>query len=76
MTARTVTGQHAAPFTSLTASSARRGQRRRRYRDERYPTQSAMPLETAAASPEMASGKVWITYPVTQTHEHFTSNRR
>ncbi|MDT8850133.1 ribonuclease E [Pantoea dispersa] len=51
------------------------GQRRRRYRDERYPTQSAMPLETAAASPEMASGKVWITYPVTQTHEHFTSNQ-
>ncbi|BAN98454.1 ribonuclease, Rne/Rng family [Plautia stali symbiont] len=51
------------------------GQRRRRYRDERYPTQSAMPLETAAASPEMASGKVWITYPVAQTHEQFTSNQ-
>jgi ribonuclease E len=49
------------------------GQRRRRYRDERYPTQSAMPLESAAASPEMASGKVWITYPVAQTHEQFTS---
>ncbi|HAT2699272.1 TPA: ribonuclease E, partial [Kluyvera intermedia] len=40
------------------------GQRRRRYRDERYPTQSAMPLEIACASPEMASGKVWIRYPV------------
>ena len=38
------------------------GQRRRRYRDERYPQQSPMPLETAAASPEMASGKVWIRY--------------
>jgi len=49
------------------------GQRRRRYRDERYPTQSAMPLESAAASPEMASGKVWVTYPVAQTHEQFTS---
>lgn len=40
------------------------GQRRRRYRDERYPTQSPMPLATACASPEMASGKVWISYPV------------
>ena len=49
------------------------GQRRRRYRDERYPTQSAMPLESAAASPEMASGKVWITYPVAQTHDQFSS---
>ncbi|QDY41632.1 ribonuclease E [Candidatus Pantoea soli] len=45
------------------------GQRRRRYRDERYPSQSPMPLETAAASPEMASGKVWVTYPVAQTQE-------
>ncbi|QTF08817.1 ribonuclease E [Brenneria izadpanahii] len=42
------------------------GQRRRRYRDERYPSQSPMPLEYAAASPEMASGKVWINYPVAQ----------
>ncbi|WP_261640777.1 ribonuclease E [Erwinia mallotivora] len=42
------------------------GQRRRRYRDERYPTQSPMPLTFAAASPEMASGKVWISYPVAQ----------
>ncbi|PKH26315.1 ribonuclease E [Enterobacterales bacterium CwR94] len=38
------------------------GQRRRRYRDERYPTQSPMPLITAAASPEMASGKVWVSW--------------
>lgn len=43
------------------------GQRRRRYRDERYPTQSPMPLAFAAASPEMASGKVWISYPVAPT---------
>lgn len=42
------------------------GQRRRRYRDERYPGQSPMPLTFAAASPEMASGKVWISYPVAQ----------
>ncbi|HBV40809.1 MAG TPA: ribonuclease E, partial [Erwinia sp.] len=40
------------------------GQRRRRYRDERYPNQSPMPLTFAAASPEMASGKVWVSYPV------------
>ncbi|WHP33138.1 ribonuclease E [Trabulsiella odontotermitis] len=40
------------------------GQRRRRYRDERYPLQSPMPLTVACASPEMASGKVWIRYPV------------
>ena len=49
------------------------GQRRRRYRDERYPNQSPMPLTFAAASPEMASGKVWITYPVAHAadeHEH------
>ncbi len=42
------------------------GQRRRRYRDERYPTQSPMPVACAAASPEMASGKVWVRYPVVQ----------
>ncbi|WP_346827889.1 ribonuclease E [Serratia inhibens] len=42
------------------------GQRRRRYRDERYPAQSPMPLVGAFASPEMASGKVWVSYPVTQ----------
>ncbi|MFT8211288.1 MAG: ribonuclease E [Symbiopectobacterium sp.] len=49
------------------------GQRRRRYRDERYPTQSPMPLAQASASPEMASGKVWIRYPVAalaQSEEH------
>ncbi len=45
------------------------GQRRRRYRDERYPTQSAMPLVGAFASPEMASGKVWVRYPVAQPIE-------
>lgn len=45
------------------------GQRRRRYRDERYPTQSAMPYAGAFASPEMASGKVWVRYPVAQTVE-------
>ncbi|RXA98187.1 MULTISPECIES: ribonuclease E [Yersinia] len=45
------------------------GQRRRRYRDERYPTQSAMPLAGAFASPEMASGKVWVRYPVAQPME-------
>ncbi|KHN50654.1 ribonuclease E [Pectobacterium fontis] len=43
------------------------GQRRRRYRDERYPSQSSMPLAFAAASPEMASGKVWVSYPVTSS---------
>lgn len=42
------------------------GQRRRRYRDEHYPLQSPMPLAGAFASPELASGKVWIGYPVTQ----------
>ncbi len=42
------------------------GQRRRRYRDERYPSTSPMPLTVACASPEMASGKVWIRYPVAQ----------
>ncbi|MEC5319734.1 ribonuclease E [Brenneria populi subsp. brevivirga] len=42
------------------------GQRRRRYRDERYPSQSPMPVEYAAAAPELASGKVWINYPVAQ----------
>ncbi|ATM95366.1 ribonuclease E [Yersinia frederiksenii] len=45
------------------------GQRRRRYRDERYPAQSAMPLAGAFASPEMASGKVWVRYPVAQPIE-------
>ncbi|MEA9445314.1 ribonuclease E [Candidatus Fukatsuia symbiotica] len=45
------------------------GQRRRRYRDERYPVQSAMPLAGAFASPEMASGKVWISYPLAKRIE-------
>lgn len=45
------------------------GQRRRRYRDERYPAQSPMPLAQASASPEMASGKVWVRYPVTQPQQ-------
>ncbi|RPD98133.1 ribonuclease E [Candidatus Pantoea deserta] len=49
------------------------GQRRRRYRDERYPTESAMPLAAAAASPEMASGKVWVRYPVAQPVDDQTS---
>ncbi|MBK4716364.1 MULTISPECIES: ribonuclease E [Tenebrionibacter/Tenebrionicola group] len=45
------------------------GQRRRRYRDERYPTQSPVPLAGGFASPEMASGKVWISYPVARVQE-------
>lgn len=45
------------------------GQRRRRYRDERCPTQSPMPLTIACASPEMASGKVWIRYPVARPEQ-------
>ncbi|ERT12490.1 ribonuclease E [Photorhabdus temperata] len=40
------------------------GQRRRRYRDERNLPQSPVPLLLAVASPEMASGKVWVRYPV------------
>jgi ribonuclease E len=45
------------------------GQRRRRYRDERYPTQSPMPLTVACASPELASGKVFIRYPIARPQE-------
>ncbi|SLM63700.1 Ribonuclease E [Dickeya aquatica] len=45
------------------------GQRRRRYRDERYPAQSPMPLAQASAAPEMASGKVWVRYPVVQPQQ-------
>lgn len=45
------------------------GQRRRRYRDERYPSQSPMPIATGCASPELASGKVWISYPVNRAQE-------
>lgn len=40
------------------------GQRRRRYRDERYPLLSPVPLTSAVVSPEIASGKVWVSYPV------------
>ncbi|WP_051984609.1 ribonuclease E [Candidatus Baumannia cicadellinicola] len=40
------------------------GQRRRRYRNERYPLSSPVPLNRAVFSPEMASGKVWVSYPV------------
>lgn len=50
------------------------GQRRRRYRDERYPHQSPMPLVGAFASPEMASGKVWVSYPVAQSAQAEASN--
>ncbi|MBN3064810.1 ribonuclease E [Pectobacterium aquaticum] len=52
------------------------GQRRRRYRDERYPSQSPMQLEFAAASPEMSSGKVWVSYPLArpQQAEHQQQN--
>lgn len=39
------------------------GQRRRRYRDGRYPLSSPVPLTSAVMSPEMASGKVWVSYP-------------
>ncbi|MFK3662297.1 ribonuclease E [Scandinavium sp. NPDC088450] len=52
------------------------GQRRRRYRDERYPTQSPMPLAIACASPEMASGKVWISYPVSRQHDNQVEETR
>ncbi|MEO3989039.1 ribonuclease E [Pseudocitrobacter cyperus] len=52
------------------------GQRRRRYRDERYPTQSPMPLTVACASPEMASGKVWIRYPVARPQEQVAEEQR
>lgn len=40
------------------------GQRRRRYRDERHLTKSPVPLFAAVASPELASGKVCISYPI------------
>ncbi|MGL5726986.1 MAG: hypothetical protein ACRCYD_03915, partial [Plesiomonas sp.] len=42
------------------------GQRRRRYRDDRRNTTSPVPLEMAMFSPELASGKVWVQYPVQQ----------
>lgn len=40
------------------------GQRRRRFRDERHLNKSPMPLSGAVASPEFASGKVFIRYPI------------
>lgn len=40
------------------------GQRRRRYRDERTLTTSPVPISMAVASPELASGKVWVRYPI------------
>ncbi|WP_241581529.1 ribonuclease E [Rosenbergiella nectarea] len=43
------------------------GQRRRRYRDDRYPQQTPMAVTTAAAAPEMASGKVWVRYDLALT---------
>ncbi len=45
------------------------GQRRRRYRDERYPPVSPSPLIAASASPELASGKVWIDYRLVNSDE-------
>ncbi len=62
------------------------GRRRRRYRHERYPLQSPMPLVGAFASPELALGKVWVGYPMsslsqtkemackTNTHQTTQSN--
>lgn len=52
------------------------GQRRRRYRDERYPVQSPMSLTVACASPELASGKVWISYPVARTQDMQVEEQR
>ncbi|HCB1739948.1 ribonuclease E [Citrobacter sp. RHBSTW-00696] len=52
------------------------GQRRRRYRDERYPVQSPMPLTVACASPELASGKVWIRYPVARPQDQQDAEQR
>ncbi|HGN1705920.1 TPA: ribonuclease E [Providencia rettgeri] len=45
------------------------GQRRRRYRDERHLNKSPMPLISAVASPELASGKVFIHYPIVQPQQ-------
>lgn len=50
------------------------GQRRRRYRDERYPSVSPMPLAVACASPELASGKVFIHYPVSRSREQLETS--
>ncbi|MBT0723337.1 ribonuclease E [Rosenbergiella sp. S61] len=43
------------------------GQRRRRFRDDRYPQQTPMAVTSAAAAPEMASGKVWVRYDLAVT---------
>ena len=45
------------------------GQRRRRFRDERHLSKSPMPLTAAVASPEFASGKVFIRYPIVQPQQ-------
>ncbi len=45
------------------------GQRRRRFRDERHLNKSPMPLVAAVASPEFASGKVFIRYPIVQPQQ-------
>lgn len=50
------------------------GQRRRRYRDERYPVTSPMPLTLAVASPELASGKVCINYALLRSDNSITVN--
>lgn len=39
-------------------------QRRRRYRDGCYPISSPGQLMSAALSPEISSGKIWVNYPV------------
>lgn len=52
------------------------GQRRRRYRDERYPAQSPVPLTVAHASPELASGKVWIRYPIARPQDQQAEEQR
>ncbi|UDG79729.1 ribonuclease E [Candidatus Steffania adelgidicola] len=41
------------------------GQRRRRYRDELHLLVSPMPMTRAVVSIEIASGKVWVRYPIT-----------
>lgn len=51
------------------------GQRRRRYRDERYPTSSPMPLQLAVASPELASGKVTINYGLVNLQNTMQANQ-
>lgn len=50
-------------------------QRRRYYHDKHYPSQSAMPLESASASLEIALGKVWISYPCEQAREEILAQK-